>query len=158
MAGVTDGQAVNAAVSNESFLARNGDSNTVGKIDLLDVDSDSIVNAQAVINQSITNNSSQVVTTTIAISKVKDTHVIRLDAGSAVVLDSTPFGVVETYFSDGMLVQLIGLNDTNTSTIEHNDIDHGCILNGNITIARFVTITFLYDSTLKRFIEVSRNV
>lgn len=158
MSGVTDGQAVSADVSNGAFLARNGDSDTVGKIDLLEGNSDSIVDVQKVINQGLPKNSTQVVTTVISITEVKDTNIIRVDAGSVVTLDSTPFGPSDVNFVDGMTVLIIGLNDTNTVTIEHSDEDYGCILNGNITLERFVTITLAYDSTLKRFIEVARNV
>ncbi|MGB0452609.1 MAG: hypothetical protein ACPGJV_02760 [Bacteriovoracaceae bacterium] len=97
-------------------------------------------------------------TVTLSLPDDGGLHKIRLAPVASQTLSTTPFGSDDSSFLDGMLVTLIGTSDTNTTTIEHNDIDYGCILNGNITLSKFAIITLAYDLTFKRFIEVSRNV
>jgi len=52
---VSDGEVGNAANFNSSFMSREGDTNTVGKVDLENASSTSVIDAQLVINTNITN-------------------------------------------------------------------------------------------------------
>jgi hypothetical protein len=71
-----------------------------------------------------------------------------------IAMSNTPFsGVV----ADGTEIKLIGNDDTNTVEFTNNDIAGGCILNGNAILLKYYFLTLVYDATLDRYIEKSRN-
>lgn len=86
---------------------------------------------------------------------------VRRVAGDAVSVNANliPFGGAEYVdpLGDGMIVRLIGVSNTETFTLRHNDNDYGCILNGDIELNRFRTIDLMWAKTEKRFVEISRN-
>ena len=71
-----------------------------------------------------------------------------------ITMSTTPFlGTV----ADGTEIKLIGNDNTNTVEFTNNDIAGGCILNGNAILQKYYFITLVYDLTLDRYIEKSRN-
>ena len=103
-------------------------------------------------------NTTEVVTTEATITTAAFFHNIRLTPVSAVTLSVTPFGIVDTLFTDGQTVTLIGTDDTNSVTIVNNDAAFGCVLNGNVELIKYAVVVLRYDATFQRFIEVTRNV
>lgn len=75
---------------------------------------------------------------------------------AATTINSLPFGNTITP-PDYSEIVLIGYDDTNTVTVQHNDVDYGCLLNGNATLQKGFMLVLIYDDTLKRYIEKSRN-
>jgi hypothetical protein len=59
--------------------------------------------------------------------------------------------------TDGMTLLFIGNNSTNTVTIATSDIVNGFILNGDVVLSKYGSVMVQYDSTLQRWIEISRN-
>lgn len=73
--------------------------------------------------------------------------------GGPVITSSTPFGTSHG-FGDGKEIVLLGLDDTNTVTLEVNDIAGGIISNGKIVLSRFSQVLLIYNATLDRFIRL----
>lgn len=81
---------------------------------------------------------------------------LRVQGDSAAVTASTtPFG--GTPPNDATMIRVEGRDNTNTVTITHNDIQYGCILNGNATLGQYDAIELVYDSDAERYIEQNRN-
>lgn len=72
--------------------------------------------------------------------------------GGAVVTSSTPFGTSHG-FANGKEIILLGLDDTNSVTLEVNDIDEGIISKGKIVLTKYDQVILIYNSNLKRFIR-----
>jgi len=82
-------------------------------------------------------------------------HLIRVAGnGAAITTAAVPFsGPV----SDGKIVMVMGVSNTSTVRINHNDVEYGVVMQGDIVLRRFDLIYFIYDATSKRFVEVSRS-
>lgn len=162
---VTDGQPVSAAVTNAAYLSRNTDSDTTGILSLnngLPASGAAIPNVQAAINAlggGIPNTtvSTQTVTTTIALASQSYEWFLRVDITGGGNLNNAPFGTDPTNFVDGMRLFVRGVSGVNTVGITNNDIQYGCLLNGDITLGDGDILQLIYDSTSERFIEVTRN-
>jgi len=76
-------------------------------------------------------------------------------SGGAVDASLTPFGA--TAPGTGTILYVMGTNSTNTVTLKNNDNADGCILNGDMVLSDFAMISFMYDGTLGRYIEIGRN-
>lgn len=76
-------------------------------------------------------------------------------SGGTAVLSSTPFG--STAPSDGALFKVVCTSDTDRIQIDNNDAAKGCILNGSANMGAYNMIEFIYDATLDRYVECSRN-
>jgi hypothetical protein len=59
--------------------------------------------------------------------------------------------------TDGMTLLFVGEDSTNTVSIVTSDILNGFILNGDVVLSKYSSILVQYDSTLGRWIEISRN-
>jgi hypothetical protein len=59
--------------------------------------------------------------------------------------------------TDGMTLLFVGEDSTNTVSIATSDILNGFILNGDVVLSKYSSILVQYDSTLGRWIEISRN-
>lgn len=82
---------------------------------------------------------------------------VRVQGSSAAVtLSSTPFGTTAPL--DGTEVVLVGNSNTNTVTITYNDAAKGVVSNGNVTLTKGANIVLIYDASLDRWIEKSRNI
>lgn len=59
--------------------------------------------------------------------------------------------------TDGMTLLFVGEDSTNTVTIATSDIVNGFILNGDVVLSKYGSVMVQFDSTLQRWIEISRN-
>ena len=132
---------LSSSVANATFLDRTVDSSAVGKISLLNPDSaangDTIDSVQLEINKNkrtvnaIVNdidNGDQV-----TLDEINMTQYVKVQGLlTATTINSLPFGNTITP-QDYSEIVLVGYDDTNTVTVEHNDADYGCLLNGNAT-------------------------
>lgn len=75
--------------------------------------------------------------------------------GAAIAVSPTPFGTATS--SDGLIIRLIGMSDTNTVTLAFQDIDHGALLNGEAILKRGHVIEFIFDLASLRWVECYRN-
>jgi hypothetical protein len=148
---------------NTKFLGRLGDDETVGKLDLSNVDptsGDAIINIQRQLNE---NKLKVMVAQSVTaggillsdnISKMQIKNVTGTPG--AVTASSTPFGSAPD-IQDGTIFYIIGQSDSNPVTIEYNDSDDGCLLNGDAMLLRGYTLQLLWDATAKRFYDIGRN-
>ena len=162
MAGVTNGQAANETTFNASFLAKNGDDATIGKVGLLNTSGsgDNIANAQLEINQ----NRYKVFTvesigaagevTLNTINQMQRRKVVS--SGGSLTASVTPFGSVGGWM-DGTNIRLKGDSDTNTIKFTHDDNDYGMILNGSAELKKHMHLTIEWDESELRWYEISRN-
>jgi len=156
---------LSSSIANETFMDRTVDTSTIGKISLLNPDDtthgSTIDDVQLEINKSkrIVNilpesleDSDQ-----LELNQFSMSQYVKVQGQSApVTINSLPFGNTITP-QDYSEIVLIGYDDANTVTIEHNDVDYGCLLNGNATLQRGFMLVLIYDNNLLRYIEKSRN-
>lgn len=156
---------LSSSVANATFLDRQVDSSAVGKISLLNPDGathgDTIDSIQLEINKSKKTVNSIVIdidnSDQITLNQIVMTQYLRIQGLlSATTINSLPFGNTITP-QDYSEIILIGYDSTNTVTIQHNDSDYGCLLNGDATLQTGYMLVLIYDNTLKRYIEKSRN-
>lgn len=74
--------------------------------------------------------------------------------GGAQIASITPFSGT---LQNGMVIVLLGMDDTNMLTIQYADITDGCILNGDCYLRKGSSLTLVYDLTDRRFYEIARN-
>ncbi len=157
---ISDGVRVNAANSNAAWLSRKIDSDTIGKIDLLETGSASVIDLQQVINDLIVQTYSEVSLgggATIASDDDQRHQVRRVkSSGGNLTVSSTPFGTSGTW-RDGTIIELVGTSDVDFITLTHNDLPYGAILNGDIDLEKYRTLVLRWDSVLVRWIEIGRN-
>lgn len=91
---------------------------------------------------------------TITLGTGKSQYIPVAGSGGAITLSTTPFASAPL---DGTVITLEGTNDTNTVSITMTDSAGGCVGNGNIELAKYNTITFVYRSSINRYVEVSRS-
>lgn len=75
-------------------------------------------------------------------------------SGEPVDASSTPFSSAP---NDGSVIVVMGTSSSNTVTILHSDEDGGCILNGDAILGEYDKLTLIYNETLDRYIEQTRN-
>jgi len=68
----------------------------------------------------------------------------------------TGFGTLSG-LTNGTRFRIIGSDQTNTLTINNNDVADGWLTNGNSTLGKGNCISFEYNSTLARMVETGRN-
>lgn len=156
---------LSSSVANATFLDKTIDDKTVGQFGLNNPNTsthgDQIVSAQLEINKSKKTVNSIVIdidnSDQITLNQIVMTQYLRIQGLlSATTINSLPFGNTITP-QDYSEIILIGYDSTNTVTIEHNDSDYGCLLNGDATLQTGYMLVLIYDNTLKRYIEKSRN-
>lgn len=157
---VKNGQRANETNFNTSFMSREEDTSTIGKLGLEEANSSTISDAQLEINKNMRKGFS---TESISASGTVQTNTENMDQvrrvqgdGAAVTLSSTPFGGAGGW-PTGTIVRVIGQSDTNTVTIEHSDEDYGAMLNGNATLKQFFILELMWDNDALRWIERVRN-
>lgn len=74
--------------------------------------------------------------------------------GGAVTLNVLPFSATPP---DGTMICLIGNSDANTVTIVSNDAAGGCIMDGDILLKKYYSITLQYQATQNRYVERGRS-
>ena len=82
-------------------------------------------------------------------------QIIKITGDGGVV--TVAAALFDTSVDDGAVIKLVGQSNTNTVTINHNDVAGGTILNGDVTLGQNDSIELIYDSSLDRYIEQSRN-
>lgn len=78
------------------------------------------------------------------------------NGSSAQSFSTTGFGTL-TSLTNGTRITVYGTDNDNTLTIAESDITNGRIMNGDCVLSRGKSITFEYNSTLSRMVEVCRN-
>lgn len=157
---VSFGSALTSANVNGAFVSKSANSTVTSVLDLNESSSGTrITNVQQEINN-ISNNVNAAATVagggTIAISTTQKQQLHRVSGnGGAQTLSTTPFGTSAP--SDGTIIRVLGTSDTNTISFTNNDATNGAIVNGNCTLKKYNIITFLYDASLSRYIELARN-
>lgn len=73
----------------------------------------------------------------------------------AVTTSNTPFG--SSGWQDGIIITLLGTDDTNTVTIPFNNNNYGCVINGQCTLGNGQSITLQYSEDDLRWYEIARN-
>lgn len=96
------------------------------------------------------NNSDQITLSTTAKKQV----ITVVGNASAVTLNSLAFSNNPKNASE---IILIGSDDTNTVTILYNDVANGLLLNGDAALGKGYALTLIYNQSLSRFVEISRN-
>ena len=156
---------LDSAVANATFLDKTIDDKTEKQLGLENPDSvnhgEVIVSAQLQINKNSKSVNSIVPDISnsdqVTLDEIVMTQYVRIQgAGSATTINSLPFGNTITP-QDYSEIVLVGQDNTNTVTVEHNDVDYGCLLNGNATLQLGYMLVLIYDDNLKRYIEKSRN-
>lgn len=156
---------LDSAVANATFLDKTIDDKTEKQLGLENPDSvnhgEVIVSAQLQINKNSKSVNAVILDILdagqISLDPIIETQYVRIQgAGSATTINSLPFGNTITP-QDYSEIILVGQDDTNTVTIDHNNSDYGCLLNGNATLQLGYMLVLIYDDNLKRYIEKSRN-
>lgn len=161
---VTDGSPVDAANTNASYMDKNtATTSTIAIVSLLNALTESgpsVTNLQASVNSSekqvqvITN---LLDTNSIVINESQGEHILFVQSSSgAIILSSTPFGVSYDGL-DGTRVTLIGTSDTNTVSLLFSDTAKGSLINGSALLEQGDSLTLIWNSTLDRWLEVSRS-
>jgi hypothetical protein len=89
----------------------------------------------------------------LSISATKRFQTFLVQGNSAAVtLSTTPFGATPP--PDGGIIYLIGNSDTNTVEIPVNDAANGCLMDGSVILAKGQTASFMYSSTLARYVRL----
>ena len=154
--GVINGEVADQANFNSAFMDREGDTDTIGKVDLLNSDSPEVYDIQSKIGLGLLNIQTETTDTSVSIGAERNRHVIYLSTITGeVTLNDKALG--ELNLTDGSIFYLVGTSDTNVPTLVYSDIDYGLILNGNIRLTKHVTLTLIYRSSDLRFIELERN-
>lgn len=155
------GSEATSANLNGAFLSKTTDSTTIGVMDFNAAASgDQITNVQLEINnktfknftvEAVGSGNEVTTSTTSGMQRRKVTS-----DGGAVTASTTPFGNSGGW-QDGTQIRLRGNSDSNTLKITHNDIDYGCILNGDIILVKWSQLTLEWDELELRWYEISRN-
>ncbi|NJL72571.1 MAG: hypothetical protein HC888_13885 [Candidatus Competibacteraceae bacterium] len=61
-----------------------------------------------------------------------------------------------TLVLDGMMLVILALDDTNTLTVNTNDVSNGWVLNGSWVGYRGKSLTLQWDATTQRGFEIAR--
>ena len=157
---------------NNAFASKQSNNTLDGVLDLNNTGSgDRVINVQQKINDlqsDFDNLDITVAWTTVATESISISGTVttladdnlqyrRIQGDSqAVTASTTPFGTSLSW-GDGLVIRLVCVSDVNTVSFTSNDIQYGMILNGDVTLSKYNTLTVQYDSTLERFIEVARN-
>lgn len=156
---------LSSAIANQTFLDKTIDDKTVKILGLENPDTathgDLITDAQLQINKNKKTVNAMAIDLVTGDQVTLDdkimTQYVKVQGSIApVTINSLPFGNTITP-QDYSEIILVGYDDANTVTVEHNDADYGCLLNGNATLQRGYMLVLIYDSNLLRYIEKSRN-
>lgn len=159
---VTDGSPVDAATTNAAFMSRTADTSTIGIVALNHPSSGgTISNLQQTLNNALVRESFSTqdiaASGNITISGARVQYRPVAGDGGAVTTDTQPFGSTALVMVQGKMIELVGTSDTNTVTIPYSDTQYGALVNGDCTLSKGNILVLIYDSTLERWLEYSRN-
>lgn len=93
----------------------------------------------------------------ITLNTFSKNQVIRVSGDTmAIELDPLPFGNAVAP-PNGTILYVTGYDDAKTVRINENDVNFGVKMIGDIILKKGETIIYMYDSTLKRYLELSRS-
>ncbi len=94
---------------------------------------------------------------TITANTLDGFQVLRVQAATpgGNATSATPLGA--SAYQNGQQFTLLGLSDDYPLTVTSSDVANGFLLNGEPVLYRGSTLTVLFDLSLSRFVEVSRN-
>lgn len=148
-------------IVNQAFVGRTVDDEMSGKYDMTNAEAesgDSVTNVQRKLNEnSIRLDAAQTPSGggELLTNNIARFQIIRVSGdGSPVTLSNTPFGAAPD-IQDGTIFLIVGQDDTNTVTINHNDADDGFLLNGNATLLKGYSLVVYWDSNLQRGIQIA---
>ena len=156
---ITNGQKVDADVTNAALASRTANTSMSGIVQLLNDGSPTISNLQSAVNTAISRERAMQTISAGGVITVTGSGIDLipiLSSGGSVAPAALLFGAGS--FSGGHEVTLIGTDDTDFITILNNDVANGLILNGSIELKRFTMITFKWVSNLSRWVELCRNI
>lgn len=89
---------------------------------------------------------------TIAASTTQMIQTFRVQGNStAITMGNAPFS---SNPPDGGIIYLIGNSDTNTVTVPFVDSASGCLMDGDVTLAKGQTLGLMYSSSLARYVRL----
>ena len=157
---ISDGQRVEANTDNTAFMSRTVDTDTQGKVDLIEGSSASVFDLQKHINDLLAQTYAEASLAAAAeiASDNDQRHQIRRvkSTGGNISVSSTPFGSAGLW-RDATVIELVGTSDVDYITLVHNDLPYGAILNGDIDLEKYRTLVLRWDAVLVRWIEIGRN-
>lgn len=159
---ISDGDSVNAAVTNAAFLSRTADSSTIGVISLNNPSSGgTILNLQQSLNNAMVREISTVqsvaASSFITISSAKVQYRPVIGDSAAITTSNQPFGTTASTMVAGKVMEIVGTSDTDTVTIPYSDTQYGCLIHGDCTLGKGDILVLIYDAVLERWLEYSRN-
>lgn len=152
---------LSSTVANDTFMDRTVDTDTQGRLSLIDTTNaesgDTISNAQERINENtIKINTSQTLlaSESMTIDSIHKIQYFRIAGNGSAVTLTTPFSANP---KDGTRIFIVGTDDTNTVTLSFSDVSDGLYLNGDATLKRGYMLQLIYDESLSRYFEIGRN-
>lgn len=160
---VTDGQKVNAEVTNAAYLSKTQGGDTTGiiglKNDSIIVSGPEIDNVQRQLNFARKAVTQPTIATDGQITSVNlvGTQVFTIESSGGAVTMSTTEPIISDSPSAGQELVIMGSSSTNTVTLENVDAADGVLLNGQITFVAGTVLRLIYNAVIDRWVEVSRN-
>lgn len=179
---VSNGQQADQNTFNNAFMSRTSNTSTTGKVDLQNTNDASAENdtgasvhtagglaveKKAFINE-LRVSTFKNIAKTFSVESIISNGVISLTLnqsiqmrrvqgnGAPITANNNPFGSMSGA-DDGLLIILIGSDDTNTVKIPESDTQYGCYINGSATLKRGFVLGLIYDSVAERFYELFRS-
>lgn len=155
---------LSSLVANATFFIKNADfDEIISRMILNNAEPESgpqIDNAQKEINQSMLKRLEYLslpANGQLTLNEYSTRQLLVLQGATmAVTLDLQPFGT-SVFPVNGSEIILMGYDNTNTVRVNHNDSQYGCLLNGDAILQKGFMIGLIYDETLERYIERTRN-
>ena len=158
---VSDGNIANQGTFNSSFLSREIDTDTIGKMGLLNVGSPTIADVQLELNKSIIVSSTvQTINAggIITINSINKIQKVRVkSSGGTLILANAPFGGAGTWL-DSTRIRIWGDDATNKCKILTQNIANGILFrDASVTLGLYDMVEVEWDNIALRFLEVGRN-
>lgn len=145
---VADGATIADLINDDQIYISSGSINKTLKQAITDSDIGSVIYSAATF--SLAAGATLTVSTTKYLQMLTGTS-----TGGAVSLSTTPFST--TVPINGTRVTVICTSDTNRIKILHNDAAKGCLLKGDADLFAGYALELIYNSTMDRYIELTRN-
>ena len=152
---------LSSSVANATFMDRTVDTDTQGRLSLIDTTNaesgDTVTNAQQRINEnSIKQNAAQTLlaSESLTLDTIHKLQYFRISGNGTAVTLTTVFSNTP---KDGTRIFIVGTDDALTITLSQEDVSNGLYINGDATLKRGFMIQLIYDAVLERYFEVGRN-
>lgn len=152
---------LSSSVANDTFMDRTVDTDTIGRVSLLDtVNAESggtVANVQERLNENTLKlNASQVLlaSESMTVDSIHKKQYFRISGNGTAVTLTDPFSAEP---KDGTFIYIVGTDDSLPVTLSFSDTTNGLFINGNATLKRGYMIQLVYDAVLERYFELGRN-